>query len=97
MNLPGPILGSPLRTILVMAVVSLLATLWYPPVGAVLFIVTTVMACRRFRKMPVIASVLITATVIAIAAAPGAFLTPHTGNPAIHHGRATVPHAPPRQ
>lgn len=37
-----------------MAAISLFVALSYPPVGAILFVVTTVMAATRFSEMPIL-------------------------------------------
>lgn len=53
-----------------MAAVSLFVTLSYQPVGAILFVLTTVMAAMRFPEMPILTIVLIIATWVVLGAPP---------------------------
>jgi len=86
---PGTV-ASPRNVAFTLAVVSGLATLWLPPLGAVCFIVTTVYAVRRVRN-PFLTAVLVLLTVVAVAAAPGVLVTGHSG---AHMGTVPAPHAP---
>jgi hypothetical protein len=53
-----------------MAAISLFITLSYQPVGAILFVVTTVMAATRFPEMPILTVALGIVTWIVLGAPP---------------------------
>jgi len=69
---------------------SILTTLWLPPVGAVLFIGTTVYAAKRVRNR-FLTVVLVALCAVAVAAAPGVFLSSFSGDGT---GPAPVPDRP---
>jgi hypothetical protein len=53
-----------------MAALSLFITLSYRPVGAILFVLTTVMAGMRFPEMPILTVALVIVTWIVLGAPP---------------------------
>lgn len=76
--------------VVIAAGVSLVATFCFPPAGVVLFMVTTALAARRFRQMPVTVIVVAVAAVLAALATPTSFLAdPATGTSV--HGAELVP------
>lgn len=75
---------------------SLIAAFVFPPAGVVLFMLTTALALRRFRQMPVTVIVVAVAAVLAALATPPSFLSgagprsgPATGTS--QHGAELVP------
>lgn len=76
----------------VVAGVSLVAAFIFPPAGVVLFMVTTVLAVRRFRQMPVTVIVVATAALLAALATPSSFLSGSaTDTTTIQHGADLAP------
>lgn len=63
------------NTVLVAAVVALIVRFLFPPVGVVLFMVTTVMAASRFREMPALTVLVALAAVFSATSMPPSFLS----------------------
>lgn len=71
--------------------VSLIAAFCWTPAGVILFMVTTALALRRFRQMPVTVIVLAAAALLTALATPSAVLTgPATGT-SVPHGAELAP------
>jgi hypothetical protein len=60
-----------------LAVVSLVATAWVPSAGVALFMLTTIVAVTHYREMPVLALLVVTATLFAAVTLPASFLPSH--------------------
>lgn len=78
---------APARSASAMLLAAALLTLWVPLVGAVAFVVTTGYSVKVVRR-PLVTALAIIGSVVAIAAAPGIFLSAGSGHPPV------VPTAP---
>jgi hypothetical protein len=83
----------PYRAVAVLAVGSVLATLWLPPVGAVCSLATAVYAWRQLRS-PLVIAALGALTLVGLLASPGIFIIGSGHSATGHHGEAPAPARP---